>query len=129
MLKQIDLRGLTCPEPVLRTKRLLDDKELKEIEIEALVDGQVNVNNLERLARSLKLKFVSQADGHHFKVIIKRVAGEAVSQETIGSSTTVGPAQKVESSGIHFHDVDAAGLLAFPVAHSSQDGTPEVVTV
>jgi selenium metabolism protein YedF len=73
--KELDLRGLVCPEPVLRTKKLLDDAGVSEVE--ALVDGEVNVNNLSRLARSLKLNFVSAAHQDGFKVVIWKESGPA----------------------------------------------------
>ncbi len=70
MIKQIDLRGLTCPEPVLRAKRLLDDPAVDRLE--ALVDDDVCVNNLMRLSRSLKASARHQRCDGHFQVIIER---------------------------------------------------------
>jgi selenium metabolism protein YedF len=70
MNKNIDLRGLVCPEPVLRTKKLLDDSTVEKVE--ALVESEINVNNLTRLARSLKLKISAQPQEDHFKVTIER---------------------------------------------------------
>ncbi len=52
MNEKIDLRGLRCPEPVIATKKVLDKKEIDLVEV--LVDDDVCVANLERLARSLK---------------------------------------------------------------------------
>lgn len=74
MKKEIDLRGLTCPEPVLKTKALLDDQNVTEVV--ALVDGEVNVNNLSRLARSLKLQFGSEKLADHYSVSLVRKAKE-----------------------------------------------------
>ncbi len=68
--RKIDLRGLICPEPVLRIKRLLDDATVEKVE--ALVDGEVNVNNLNRLARSLKMQFASAPQDDNFVVTIER---------------------------------------------------------
>ena len=64
--RKIDLRGLICPEPVLRTKKLLDDATVEKVE--ALVDGEINVNNLDRLARSLKMQFASAPQDDNFVV-------------------------------------------------------------
>ncbi|MDP3507060.1 MAG: sulfurtransferase-like selenium metabolism protein YedF [Candidatus Melainabacteria bacterium] len=72
MKKSLDLRGLTCPEPVLRTKKLIDDQSLSRIEI--LVDSEVNVQNLTRLGNSQKLSVQSQAKGEHFEVVLQRAA-------------------------------------------------------
>jgi selenium metabolism protein YedF len=73
--RKIDLRGLICPEPVLRTKRLLDDASIEKVE--AIVDGEINVNNLNRLARSLKLQFASATQDDKFVVTIARNNSEA----------------------------------------------------
>lgn len=75
MKKSLDLRGLTCPEPVLRTKKLIDDPALSCIEI--LVDSEVNVQNLTRLANSQKLTVVSAPEDLHYKVVLQRAATEA----------------------------------------------------
>ena len=48
MVKQIDACGLSCPEPVLMLKRVIDDSS----EIEILVDSQVCVENCTRFAAS-----------------------------------------------------------------------------
>lgn len=76
MEKTIDLRGLVCPEPVLRTKKLLDDKSIERVE--ALVESDINVRNLERLARSLKVSITATEENGHFKVILSRKKAEAV---------------------------------------------------
>jgi len=73
--KELDLRGLVCPEPVLRTKKLLEDASIGKVE--ALVDGEVNVNNLSRLARSLKLNFTSTAHQDGFKVVLAKESSPA----------------------------------------------------
>lgn len=70
MKKSLDLRGLTCPEPVLRTKKLIDDQSLSCIEI--LVDSEVNVQNLTRLGNSQKLTVLSESEDQHFKVVLQR---------------------------------------------------------
>ncbi|MBY0546874.1 MAG: sulfurtransferase-like selenium metabolism protein YedF [Candidatus Obscuribacterales bacterium] len=70
MTEKIDLRGLTCPEPVIRTKKLFDDPSINSVH--ALVDDDICVSNLQRLASSLKADFSStQLDGH-FSVQIAR---------------------------------------------------------
>ncbi|MBZ0188244.1 MAG: sulfurtransferase-like selenium metabolism protein YedF [Candidatus Obscuribacterales bacterium] len=70
MNKEIDLRGLVCPEPVLRTKKLLDDGNVARIV--ALVESEVNVRNLERLARSQKVAMESEIVEDYYRVVIKR---------------------------------------------------------
>ncbi len=78
MSESIDLRGLTCPEPVLRTKRMFDDQSVRKVA--ALVDDQVCVNNLSRLSRSLKAKITILSKEGYFEVIIER--GDSSTQST-----------------------------------------------
>jgi tRNA 2-thiouridine synthesizing protein A len=110
MYKTIDLRGLTCPEPVLKTKALLDDPAVQRVE--ALVDGEVNVNNLSRLCRSLRLKFESEKLDTHFKVTLER--GELVDNKSVkqsdgstSNSTSVSSTASSKASGqaapVHAH--------------------------
>lgn len=67
---KVDLRNLTCPEPVLRTKKLFDDAQVNSVE--ALVDDEVSVRNLERLAGYLKASASSKKTDNGFQVIITR---------------------------------------------------------
>ena len=48
MKKTVDARGLSCPEPVLRLKQVID----QEKEIEVLVDSRVCVENCTRFGES-----------------------------------------------------------------------------
>jgi selenium metabolism protein YedF len=66
----LDLRGLTCPEPVIRTKKSFDNT--KTTNVEALVDDEVNVQNLKRLASSLKTSFSFRSEGSHYRVVLER---------------------------------------------------------
>ena len=82
MKKSIDLRGLSCPEPVLRTKKLLDDQAISTIE--ALVDNEVNVQNLTRLARSQKRALTCNKTEDHFVVIISKADDSLETAEQAG---------------------------------------------
>ncbi len=46
----VDCRGLACPQPVMTTKKALD--QLKEGELLVIVDNAVSCNNVERFAQS-----------------------------------------------------------------------------
>ena len=70
MEKEVDLRGLVCPEPVLRTKKLLDDKDFSQVVV--LVESEVNVKNLERLANSKKIVISSSQQNDHYKVVLAK---------------------------------------------------------
>src|SRR5262249_36829417 len=77
MEKTIDLLGLLCPAPVLRTKKLRDDTSINKVE--ALVESEVNVNNLQRLARSLKCRFDAKSEEAGFRVTLERGQGATAS--------------------------------------------------
>jgi len=70
MDREIDLRGLVCPEPVIRAKRLLDDKSIGKIE--ALVESEVNVKNLARLARSQSVSMSCSNEGDFYRIVFTR---------------------------------------------------------
>ena len=48
MKKIVDANGLSCPEPVLKLKQVIDGAD----EIKVLVDSQVCVENCTRFARA-----------------------------------------------------------------------------
>lgn len=49
-MKDIDCRGLNCPEPVLRTKRALEEEP--DAAINVIVDNETARENVQRFARS-----------------------------------------------------------------------------
>ncbi len=57
----IDARGRSCPEPVIMTKRALDQNGNRAV---VLVDNQVAVDNISRFADNRGLKvLVKERDG------------------------------------------------------------------
>jgi tRNA 2-thiouridine synthesizing protein A len=51
-MTEIDVRGLSCPIPVIRTKEAMESKPADEIMV--LVDSNVAKENVSRLAKSKK---------------------------------------------------------------------------
>ena len=47
---EVDARGLSCPIPVVRTKKTIDENP--EVQIAVLVDSKVSRENVSRLAES-----------------------------------------------------------------------------
>lgn len=119
--QRIDLRGLVCPEPVLRTKKLLDDKTVSAVE--AIVDSEINVNNLQRLARSLQVRMTSEVEGDHFKVRLDRV--DSVQAESAGQGAGNAGAG---TAGSHDHAMLPAAQSGAARAVVSGD-TPSVGSV
>lgn len=59
-MKKIDCRGLSCPEPVIMTKRALKE----DSEVVVSVDNRVPMENISRFARALGITpEVVEADG------------------------------------------------------------------
>ena len=66
----VDARGLSCPIPVIRTKKALD---AQPDELVVLVDAQVQVENVTRMAKSkgYVVKEVKK-EGDTFRILIVR---------------------------------------------------------
>lgn len=73
-MKELDLRGLACPEPVVATRKSLLEGE-RELHIR--VDDADSAGNVERMARSLGAEVAVTAAGEEFLLDIT-LAGEPV---------------------------------------------------
>ena len=108
-MSEIDLRGLACPEPVLRTKKILDQKSTSPIAI--LVDTDVTVKNLERLSVANKAQILeSKKMGNHYRVLIAPSSNKDVVKEEKKDSTKVGP--------VVFISKDSFGNASAPEDHT-----------
>ncbi len=68
-MKQIDTRGLACPEPVIKTKRAIDTNEFP---LEVLADTRTAAGNIERLARKNNLKISSEESKGIFTIRLEK---------------------------------------------------------
>ena len=69
MKKTVDACGLSCPEPVIKLKQVIDEAD----EIEVLVDSQVCVENCSRFARSRGFQVsVDGGSGRYTMILTKR---------------------------------------------------------
>lgn len=68
MATVIDCRGMVCPQPVIKTKELLDD--LAEGAIEVLVDNDASKSNVERFGKSQGCAVTVRSEGstHHITI-------------------------------------------------------------
>jgi selenium metabolism protein YedF len=75
-MKDIDCRGLNCPEPVLRTKRALEEEP--DAAINVIVDNETARENVQRFARSKgrKTEWLEKENTFHIAI------GEGVVGET-----------------------------------------------
>ena len=67
MKKTIDARGLHCPLPVIETKKALNT--MTEGVVEVIVDNEIAVQNLEKMAAQKHLAFSSQSIDSHRHVV------------------------------------------------------------
>ena len=68
--KMIDCSGLSCPEPVLRVRRALQDDSLQEVQVK--VDAAVARDNVSRTARSLGWQVAVKDAGECFLLTLKK---------------------------------------------------------
>jgi selenium metabolism protein YedF len=69
----VDCRGLACPEPVMTTKKALD--QLKGGELLVIVDNTVSCNNVERFAQSQGCSVEVEQRGKDFSLRIRKDKG------------------------------------------------------
>lgn len=65
----IDVRGLSCPEPVIRTKRALD-QGLTEVTV--LADSRVSAENIRRLVKNYDCSCTVDDQNGEFTISISK---------------------------------------------------------
>ncbi len=68
-MNTVDARGLSCPEPVLRTSNALKDLPAGE-KLEVLVDTVTARENVRRMAQSKGYTVTAEATGDGFRLLI-----------------------------------------------------------
>ena len=72
MKKEVDARGLSCPMPLVQTKKALD--ELKEGRVRAIVDSETARENISRYAKSMEYRHtVQEVQGTFYIDIFKEL--------------------------------------------------------
>ncbi len=74
----IDLKGKTCPVPVIETKKFLESKDVGAIEI--LVDNDTACENVSRFLKSQGFEVVSEAKGADFCIKGVRVTAKTAEE-------------------------------------------------
>lgn len=69
----LDLRGLSCPQPVFETKRAIENPSFEELEV--IVDTKTSVENIQRHLANFKGIFYTVEEGEDIKVTISRRQG------------------------------------------------------
>lgn len=70
---EVDVRGLSCPLPVVKTKEALEKNPDETIVV--LVDTAVSRDNVDRLARSKGFSVSAEESGGEFRLTIKKEGG------------------------------------------------------
>ncbi|MGQ9572108.1 MAG: sulfurtransferase TusA family protein [Dehalococcoidia bacterium] len=65
---EVDVRGLSCPIPVVKTKRAMDENPQETIGV--LVDAAVSKENVSRLAQSRGYSIVVEDVGEGFRLVL-----------------------------------------------------------
>ncbi len=80
MGKVVDARGLSCPHPVIMTKRALSEED----EVTVIVDDPVSRENVKRMGESLgcKVRVEERDDGIYLHIKKERAAGEGKASES-----------------------------------------------
>ena len=64
----VDARGLSCPEPVVRTKKAFDAHQ----NFTVLVDNETSKENVIRFCDKMKAKTSVSADGSDWKISVSK---------------------------------------------------------
>lgn len=67
-MEVVDCRGLSCPEPVVLTKKALK----KNNEIEVIVDNRVPMENISRYARAIGIEPVVSQEGDEWTLRLRK---------------------------------------------------------
>jgi selenium metabolism protein YedF len=78
----IDCRGLACPQPVITTKKALD--QLKEGKMIVIVDNASSCNNVERFVQSQGCSVEIKEEGQDFYLHIQKTSGQDVNRMVKG---------------------------------------------
>lgn len=71
MIEIIDVRGLSCPEPVLRTLEIIKKTDKEKLEI--IVDTDTSKENIIRMINSVKWRIVEiKKDLDSYRIIISK---------------------------------------------------------
>ena len=120
-MKEVDCRGMACPQPVVTTKQALN--QLVDDELVVIVDNPSSSENVERFARSQGCSVEVERKGQDFYVRIERVTKEDEQKKAQheGKTRTVVVYINSDLLGVG----DEATQQAGNAACSERDGRPK----
>ncbi|MDW7650816.1 MAG: sulfurtransferase-like selenium metabolism protein YedF [Bacillota bacterium] len=118
----LDCRGLTCPQPVVETKKKLT--EMKQGTLTVLVDNETAKNNLLKLASALRFESASrEEDGLYAVTLLKEEKGPAENAQARRKLMLVSG----ETLGRGSDELGAILMKSFFYALSESDNIPESI--
>ncbi len=88
MKMTVDARGLSCPQPVVLTKKALEEQGVSEVL--TIVDNTVALENVSRLLETLKLQpTVDQKDNDYYINIVKTEGLEEMGLDDLAGNTVI----------------------------------------
>ncbi len=70
MAESVDARGLSCPQPVILTRRTLQQTSVKEVVV--LIDTMTQVHNCTRAAEKLGWQAEHEEKGEVFELTLRK---------------------------------------------------------
>ena len=70
-MKTVDARGFSCPEPVIRTRRALNEAQAGE-EIEVLVETVTSRENVLRTCNSMSCEATVEEIEDGFRILVRK---------------------------------------------------------
>jgi selenium metabolism protein YedF len=128
-MKQIDCKGLSCPEPVIRTKNALDENPAAAYEI--IVDNEIARENVLRFAKSRGRQAKWTEDGGLFTVLIEGngSASPAVKTELTGHELSKRPVLLISTNQLGQGSEELGTMLMrnFIYTLTKRDDLPEAI--
>jgi TusA-related sulfurtransferase len=89
MREIVDARGLSCPQPVVLTKKALEREEVKEVL--TIVDNPTALENVARMVKTLRLgSVVDEKEGQYYISIFKEEGLQGKNEkETLEGDTVI----------------------------------------
>ena len=86
-MKEIDARGLPCPQPVIKTKEALDEIGPGE-KIKVLIDSEVSLQNIQKFLSAQGHKLLSvEKMGSEYHLLIEKGEGQSLEDYVITCPT------------------------------------------
>lgn len=97
-MKQLDERGKACPLPVLEAKQELENGTEEMIRV--LVDNEIAVQNLKKMADHKGYSFRDEKDGAAYAVILGRSGAAEAAPGAAAAKEAAGASAKADTSAV-----------------------------